>query len=372
MPRPIRVGVALIATIVATLLLVELSYRVYHLSVYGAPVWQGVDDLGRDPRLEDRLNPIAIDARMGWRASFNYRYDGSRTNVDGSTYTVHVTSDAQGFRMFGDLNARRPKILVLGDSFTQAVQVSDAATYFAILGRDLNAEIFAYGVGGHGTLQKYLALDEYVDRIQPDLLVWQYCSNNFVKTVFDLETQSVLNNNRLVRPYLEGDQIVYRLPVADPLGLRTFWGLKSRALYALLSRWDSYETAQRAANSVETAIQRDGQAYPGFQRAVETTDRIMGMVRARVGRLPIIAFNCDDSEPYVGAWTDISLKYGIQFWRDVAQAIGTTVSAGSTVYVTDGHWNETGDRVIGQALEPHLKAAIAELHREADRQEMQQ
>ena len=361
--RPIRLGVAAILAIVFTLVLVEMSYRVYHLWQYGTPLWQGVDDLGRDPNLEDRLNPIAIDARMGWRASFNYRYDGPRTNVDGSSYTVHVTSDARGFRIFGDPNAHRPKILVLGDSFTQAVQVSDAATYFAILGRDLNAEMFAYGVGGHGTLQKYLALDEYIDRIQPDILLWQYCSNNFVKTVFDLEHQSVLNNNRLIRPYLEGDQIVYRLPVADPLRIRTFWALKSRALYAVLSRWDSYETAQQAANSVETGIEREGQAYPGFRQAIETTDRIMGMVRARVGHLPIIAFNCDDSEPYVGAWSAISAKYEIQFFQDVAQALDAAAAAGSTLYVTDGHWNEAGDRVIAEALKPHLQAALAMLPR---------
>jgi hypothetical protein len=351
--------VGVVVAIAVTLVLVELSYRVYHLQVYGTPLWQGVDDLGRDPTIQDRLNPIAIDTRMGWRAAFNYRYDGPRSNVDGTTYEVHVTSDDQGFRMFGDPGSRRPKIFVVGDSFTQAVQVSDSATYFAIIGRDLGAEIFAYGVGGHGSLQKYLALDEYIDRIRPDLLVWQYCSNNFVKTSFELESQSVLNNNRLVRPYLEGDQVVYRLPVADPLGLRTFWGLKSRALYAVLSRWDSYDTAQHAASSIETTIQQEGLALPAFRQAVETTDRIMGMVRARVGSLPIVAFNCDDSEPYAQAWEAISARYDIHFFRDVAQSLGDAEALGQMIRVTDGHWNETGDRLIAMALEPHVRAVLA-------------
>ena len=97
----------------------------------------------------------------------------------------------------------------------------------------------------------------------------------------------------------------------------------------------------------------------------------MGMVRARVGRLPIIAFNCDDSEPYVGAWTAISAKHDIAYWRDVAQALGSAATEGSTVYVTDGHWNETGDRVVAEALEPHVRAALAAGRRHAQSSNLQ-
>ena len=335
----------------ATLLLLELGYRVYHLAIYGTPLWQGVDDLGRDPALEDRLNPIALDARLGWRSASNYRFDGQRRNLDGSTYTAHVSFTPDGFRLFGNLATARRKVFVIGDSYTQAVQTSDGATYYALLGNDLDAEMFVYGAGGFGTLQEYMILDQYLDTIRPDLIVWQYCSNDFVNNSFELERASYANNNRLVRPYLQDDgSIMYALPTPDRLGLRTFWGLRSRVVYALLTRWDSFETARHETDTVETAIERLGFEHPGFRRAVDTTSQIMGMVRQRAGGLPILAFSCDDGGLYTQAFERISSANGVQFQPDVARAVTRAEAAGESVRTVDFHWNERGHSLIAAAL----------------------
>jgi hypothetical protein len=61
-------------------------------------------------------------------------------------------------------------------------------TYYALLAEKLNnLEVFAYGAGGYSTLQKYLILDEFIDRIRPQILLLQLCSNDFFDNDYDLE-----------------------------------------------------------------------------------------------------------------------------------------------------------------------------------------
>jgi hypothetical protein len=352
--RLLAVGLAVCLVV----LVLETGYRVRQALTYGTPVWQGVDDLGRDRALEDRLNPIALDPRLGWRSASNYRFDGVRRNLDGSSYPVHVTFQPDGFRAFGDPNIRRPKVLFIGDSYTQAVSVSDDATYYAVLRRDLDVEIFAYGGGGFGTLQEEMLLDQTFDAIKPDVVVWQYCSNDFVNNSLELESASYLNNNHLVRPYLEGDTVIYELPAADPLGLRTFWGMHSRVTYALLTRWDALEADRHATDSVEVTIERLGLQHPGFQRAVDTTRRLMSMVVARAGGRPVVAFSCDENEPYTSALQMVSSASGVEFWPDVAQAVDAADAAGQSVRGTDFHWNPLGHRIVAEVLGPHVRAAV--------------
>ena len=38
----------------------------------------------------------------------------------------------------------------------------------------LNVEIFVLGEDRYETYQEYLVMDQYVDSIQPDLVVWQF------------------------------------------------------------------------------------------------------------------------------------------------------------------------------------------------------
>jgi hypothetical protein len=348
-----------------TCVLLELGYRVYQAQRYGTSVWDAVDDLGRNPALEDRLNPIAIDPFLGWRSASNYRFDGPRRNLDGSTYTAHVSFRPDGFRVYADPLTPEPKVLVVGDSYTQAVQVSDDDTYYVRLGQTSGAQMFAYGAGGFGTLQEMMILEQYFEAIQPDLIVWQFCSNDFINNSFELEQASVINNNHLVRPYLQDEHIVYALPTPDPLGVRTFWGLKSRVAYALLTRWDAFESEARAAESVERSIQRLGFDQPAFRRSIDTTDRLLGMVRERVGATPMAAFSCDAAEPYTTALRMVSAQHGIDFWPDVAAAVDIAQTQGQVVRASDFHWNALGHRIIADALTPHVVAALEAEEREA-------
>lgn len=341
----------------------EAAFRVYHKLRYDVPLAPAPAGLSRyiEEGYGTRLSPIMLDDELGWRATPSYAFDGLRRNGDGSTYPVQVSFDSRGFRLFGDPESGRPRILVIGDSFTQAVEVSDGKGYYALLREALEAELFVYGVGGYGTLQELLALDRHLDRIRPDLVLWQYCSNDFIANVPELERASVFGNNGLVRPYWVDGRVEHALPKADPLGIRAFAVRYSRLAHWALGRWDLLRAGLPSARTatVEYGIERQGPEHEGFAQAAEVTSSIMAEARRRTGDVPIVAFSCDDRWPYHDALGDVSARNGIAFVAEVARSIDGAAQAGAVVKVEDGHWNEAGHRLAAEALLVYLRDATA-------------
>src|SRR6188472_4275529 len=138
-------------SLVASFLLGELAIRTVHFLR---------DDIPFTETPSGRVGAIVLDPRLGWRATDWYAQDLIETTARGAVYTVHRSQGSHGFRQYGNVQSRKPKLLIIGDSFTQASAVSDDRTYHALLKRQLGMEVFAYGAGGYGTLQEYLILDE--------------------------------------------------------------------------------------------------------------------------------------------------------------------------------------------------------------------
>ncbi len=303
------------------------------------------------------FSPITLDDQLGWRATENYRFAGTKLDLDRREYKVQISQNAQGFRMFGNLNSGRPRILVIGDSFTHAVQVSDNKTYYAIVKSALGAEVFAYGVGGYGTLQEYMILDRYIDIIKPQLLIWQYTVNDIINNSPDLEAKSLINNNNMVRPYWVKGHIERMLP-------RRFAKLQELALrycricYFVTTRVDMIAAAH-AKETVENQTYEGGPAHSDFIDSVKVTNELMGMVRKRVGRVPIVAFVVGTANPYGrqydNAFKEISARNKI-IVLEVERSVIAAEKRGITVKAEDGaHWNEAGHRVAGEALTESLR-----------------
>ena len=68
------------------------------------------------------------DTLLGWRAKANYQVRYPVKNADGEVKTVLYSSVTGGFRLYGNVKATRLKLLVIGDSFTQATNVSTEET----------------------------------------------------------------------------------------------------------------------------------------------------------------------------------------------------------------------------------------------------
>jgi hypothetical protein len=324
----------------------EVALGLWHLKKYGVAGSGGF--------------PVGstFDEELGWRATNDYREQLEGKTAGGKRYLISRSQDERGFRLFGNLNSERPKLLVIGDSFTQAIDVSDDKTYYAVLKTLLDIEIFAYGAGGYGTLQEYMVLDRYVDLIKPDLLLWQYCSNDFINNDPMLELLSRVNNNGVRRPYWLNNRIVYQVP-KESLSRFRDWSYRYSLFFTMIfTRLDKL-TVLVLGDTVEGMIEKEGLNHQGFARAVAITDDLMGRVRSRVGSLPIVAFSCNTQEPYTDALKRISSHQGIIFLDDVAESVQVAKDRGDDVFVSDkAHLNELGNFLVGKTIAVHLSKFI--------------
>jgi hypothetical protein len=118
-----RVGLtaALLAGSVACgVLLAEATVRAYHWT-------QGRPPFGDAPF-------VVRDAELGWRANGGVSIARAVVDASGTAYRARVTTEQDGFRRSPDANGR-PRILIIGDSFTHAVEVGDEHACWAVFAR---------------------------------------------------------------------------------------------------------------------------------------------------------------------------------------------------------------------------------------------
>jgi len=309
-----------------------------------------------------RPGPLELDPKLGWRSCIDYMGQWSEPDSQGHVKAIRYKTGEHGFRMFGNLQTSKTKVFVIGDSCTQARYVSNDETYYSRVAQDLPTEIFAYGCGGYESLQEYMILDQFIDIIDPAIVIWQYSGNDIINNSFELERRSFINNNGMRRPYLtDAGEIAYLYPSNVPLIRRM--ASESQFLMLLLSRFDkltarfSSETilAVPKIETIETVIERDGPRHQGFRRAVQLTDEIMKRVRARC-RARIVTFTIADSF-YVDEFRNISLNNRMEYVDGIQEALKDAEAGGRNIRASDKiHWNEAGHRIVGEKIVAYLKS----------------
>jgi len=152
------------------------------------------------------------DARLGWGlrpgAAALYTAEGRayvRINAAGQRDVEHTLDKPDGVY----------RIAVIGDSYSEAMQVDRDKAFWALLPERLAACGFAkgraiealnFGVAGYGTAQEYIELQTDAMRYQPDLVLLQFTTGNDVR-----------NNSFALEP--EKDQPFYHLAADGRLHL---------------------------------------------------------------------------------------------------------------------------------------------------------
>jgi hypothetical protein len=131
---------------------------------------------------------------------------------------AYVTINSAGLRD-REHSAAKPagvvRILVLGDSYAEALQVPMEQTFWAIFERELNAchafgknivEVINLGVSGYGTAQELLALRKWGWGYQPDIVLLAFLTGNDISD--NSKELNILNSPP--RPYFiqGGDDLV--------------------------------------------------------------------------------------------------------------------------------------------------------------------
>jgi lysophospholipase L1-like esterase len=343
---------ALVVSVLFTLIMVEGAIRIFHHQAR---------------RTNQRF--LEPDLRLGWRPTPNYRADYFVEDESGHRRHVRYSTDDRGFRVTG-ASAGGPRLLFIGDSFTQAVNVDGYLTYPALLAKALDANVWSYGGGGYGTLQELMAAEDVIESINPDLVVLQFCSNDFINNVHELEVRSYLNNNGLARPYLDADSdtVRYLTPRSVAMGTQPEPLSKSLLFGAAMKRaWRAWH------DSVEIQIAH-GSHSAAFDSAVVLTSKLLNRFRRMVGDAQMAVFSCDSGRTDILTLPSeyrafsrraeetlevITKESSIDFIQGPADVVAAHHARGVPVKDADGaHWNEAGHDLVARSLVEPLRKRL--------------
>ena len=326
-------------------MLLSLAAVVFALGLAegGLRLWFGVSDWVNPPDRE-------IAAGIGWRPVEHVAMD---RDVPGFGRVRYSTVQG-GFRLFGDPNSAKLKVLAVGDSFTEAVMVSDGEAYYHHLAAARpDIEFFAIGAAGYGTLQEYMLLDQVIDRVKPDLVLLQMHPNDLINNSHAIESRSTTNNNQMTRPYWEQGQVVRRFPENRDWG--ALYRLVRHSYLLRLLNANLLFFRSRSAGSIEASLQADD---PDVKRATDATVELLTMIRRRAG-VPVVAFSVR-SEEFFSFWSraDVCRRAGVRFIPGIGEAVDAAVEAGEqmTGAPVDGHWNGRGHKMAAGIIAAWLSS----------------
>ncbi len=320
---------------------------------------------------------------------------------------AYVRINSQGMRDRERALEKPPKTLriaVLGDSYTEAMQVPMERAFWAVAERELSGcgslrgrrvEVLNFGVSGYGTAQELLTLRHKVWRFDPDLVLLAFLTGNDVRNNSrELDGGNnrpyfVFGNGELVldRRYMEKRD--YRLdtgplgPVLDFARRHSRLRQLARALRKAWKRRRDVPAPAPAAFGAELGL--DDRVYrppddPAWTAAWRVTEALVRQMNAEIqgrGRhLAIVSLSNgiqvhpdpETRRRFARALGVVDLLYpdrrieglardeNIPFLmlvpalRDWAEAHDFCVHGFPDAVPCGGHWNEQGHRVAGELI----------------------
>lgn len=302
------------------------------------------------------------DSETGWALKANLRFEFQRKDAAGAQFRASFATNESGWVGWGDRTSDRPRLLFVGDSFTADTFVSNADAYYSVVKRKLDVEVFAMGASGFGTLQELILLERSYRAIRPDVVILQFCANDFENNSVELEARTANRSQRFNRPYYINNGRIF------PGQYASFYRL-------LIDRSRAFSLLDRSWSVVEQQYFKPTVMSDVFDTAERITVDLFKQIRATAKEAQAVAtFNCfSEVSDQLGSdvtpgskdvgltkrWERSARAVGFETWPEIARSVDDSESEGAVVRMADGaHWNRLGHEIAGNALAKRLRPLL--------------
>ncbi len=307
------------------------------------------------------FNTVEIDEELGWKVKPSQHFIDTIKDNAGKDYVVDFKTHEDGIKKINTIvsDTIEKKVLFIGDSYTIAVEVSNEKTFYGLLEKRMPIEIYAYAAGGYSTLQKLLMFEKLVDQIKPDLVVWQFCSNDFIDNYPELEMEANYKIG-VRRPYWNlNNEIEYRTPIPTLLQ----WSRYSKLAYAIyLVKEKLKSKVSKDQKPAEQKIAEQHFEYEHYKNAHEITGRLLKKIKSSIPKnIPFLVFPADAFNPQMDDYIQLCRTHKIDYEISVAHKLNEArFGRKEEIFTYDGwHWNERGHEVVADALEGRVREMLS-------------
>jgi GDSL-like Lipase/Acylhydrolase family len=296
-------------------------------------------------------------------------------------FGVTASFNSAGMRDREHPTHKRPgvfRIMVLGDSFMEALQVPFEESFPSLLERELgerspgHVEVMNVSVSGWGTDDELRYLNRYGRRFRPDLIVVAMTLHNDVSDNLRERFHTIRDGALVERPPTQASFLDYK--IIELKGL-------------LASRFQVYQLITRARRAREMRVEAEslsrhvnGLFMPAdarISRGLELTRLLLEQIRALAaeegGRVVLVLIplgvQVSDREftAFAGGTPGAQLERPQRELKRIADRVGVdaidllsgfqewTASGGADLYLSrDGHWDRPGHRLAARLVGSEL------------------
>ena len=302
------------------------------------------------------------------------------------------------------------RIAILGDSFSEAFQVSQDKTFWAVLERELQAmpeyrdqtvEVINFGVSGFGTIQEWQMLEHYARDYSPDLVLLAFLPGNDVRN----NSRQLESDHR--RPFARLNDGELQIDVSfrdDPREKRfrelTWSACKDQAIrrsrvvhliYRALEDWRARKANAATFGAEEGGIDNAVFAPPrnaAWNEAWQITDRVLDAIQQDCQAMGakfvvVILNNSVEVHPDPEVTASLAVKLGVsdleepqrqliasgsrhgfpvirllERMRNIARRDKVCFHGFPNASPCAGHWNELGHETAGRLIAEDLSELL--------------
>jgi lysophospholipase L1-like esterase len=290
------------------------------------------------------------DKTLGWKLKKNFSHQFKIQSSKKKNYNANFFTNEYGMIEYDNINKPDKIILVIGDSFSTDPNVGNENFWYSVMKKKLENElnikinVFASGGGGYGTTQQYLTFKNAIQNIKPDILILQFCINDFENNVLKWEKKNYRFSQYLRRPYLDKNGNIYK--EKNFLEFIPNFISTSRLFNFFLSRLGNLISSLYPLNlnSEDMKNIKDD--------SIKITKINLEKIYLIENKIKKIIVNCKEpqGEPDI-FWSKISKEIGFEVLVNNTIDIENAMREGKDIYSGDGgHYNIIGNEIFGLSV----------------------